>query len=725
MTNKIKPAFNLLIFLMFLQCANGQVQKNMTDYLTQKFLRYSRSVPREEIFIHSDREEYIAGEDLWFNIYLTDRQTFKPSLNSRIVYFELLNFENRPVIQERIFINKGFGPGQITLPDTLSSGQYTIRAYTSWMKNFLPYNCFTKDIKVYNAFNNKTFKGKVNLTNASTGVNSNETTTGFLYTGFNINANNLISENLELSITADANFRTQNSNHFYLFIQTHGKIDYINSESIASENSKILIPKKVLTEGINQITAFDLRGQPIYERFIYTPGKEKTIAITAPDSCNVRSKISLGIDIGKELSDTLFATNLSVSVAPVLNAKEIMDLNDYLIFGSEFGTFSWNTLNGRKISQLPAEIMDSLLVNVKSNWINWRTILADDLPVFKYQFETKYQYIFGKMYNRDQKASSSGEFILLSTPGKQATFQYARTDDKGNFSLRVHIDDGLKDLVIQPDDISKNSKIIIESSFSDQYQKSKVMIDTADKQIPPYVSILSVNYQVRKIYEWSSVGDPVNRSIPQIQPKRFYGKPDVELKMADYIKLPVMQEVFFELMPGVALKAKKSSYEITILDPVDKKFLDKPPVLMVDGVVINDASIIANLDPELVEEIDSYKQKYFVGDYLFYGLVNVITKAGNYSSVILPNYAMRIPYRVIDPLNYFKSPDYSLSEMKRSRIPDFRNTLYWNPSVKTDKEGKAGIEFWSSDNTTDYMINIQGITSNGKMISLRKILKVK
>jgi len=230
---------------------------------------------------------------------------------------------------------------------------------------------------------------------------------------------------------------------------------------------------------------------------------------------------------------------------------------------------------------------------------------------------------------------------------------------------------------------------------------------------------------VRKIYECSSVGAAVTRSIPQIHPKRFYGEPDVELRMADYIKLPVMQEVFFELMPGVSLKAKKATYELTILDPVEKKFLDKQPVLMVDGVVINDASIIANLDPEIVEEIDAYKQKYFVGDYFFYGLINVITKAGNYSSVILPNYAMRIPYKVIDPLNSFKSPDYSSVEMKSNRIPDFRNTLYWNPSVKTDKEGKAGIEFWSSDNTTDYMINIQGVTSNGKMISLRKILSVK
>jgi hypothetical protein len=60
-----------------------------------------------------------------------------------------------------------------------------------------------------------------------------------------------------------------------------------------------------------------------------------------------------------------------------------------------------------------------------------------------------------------------------------------------------------------------------------------------------------------------------------------------------------------------------------------------------------------------------------------------------------------------------------------SRIPDYRNTLYWNPSVKPDKDGKAIIEFWSSDNKSDYIINIQGITEEGRTFSLQKIIKVK
>ena len=81
---------------------------------------------------------------LWFSVYLIDRQSAKSSGDSKIVYFEILNPDNRPVVQKRVSLEQGYGPGQVVLPDTLSSGVYTIRAYTNWMKNFLPENCFKK-----------------------------------------------------------------------------------------------------------------------------------------------------------------------------------------------------------------------------------------------------------------------------------------------------------------------------------------------------------------------------------------------------------------------------------------------------------------------------------------------------------------------------------------------------------------------------------------------------
>jgi hypothetical protein len=185
-----------------------------------------------------------------------------------------------------------------------------------------------------------------------------------------------------------------------------------------------------------------------------------------------------------------------------------------------------------------------------------------------------------------------------------------------------------------------------------------------------------------------------------------------------------MEEVFFELIPGVFLKKKKSVYDISVADPVDNRSYASPPGLFVDGVIIKDPSVIGNLDPENVEMIDIIRDRYFVGDYLFFGIVNVISKAGDYSSVSLPGYAVRLPYRVLDPVWSFESPDYSSSEKKNNRIPDFRNTLYWNPSVKPDKNGKGRIEFWTSDISSDYEINIQGITRDGKLISIRKSMKV-
>jgi hypothetical protein len=194
--------------------------------------------------------------------------------------------------------------------------------------------------------------------------------------------------------------------------------------------------------------------------------------------------------------------------------------------------------------------------------------------------------------------------------------------------------------------------------------------------------------------------------------------------MYEYIKLPVMEEVFFELLPGIILKKRDSQYKISFIDSPEFKTFMKPPVLLVDGVIIKDATVIGNMNPELVERIDVVKDRYMAGDYLFYGIVNVITKTGDFSHVPLPDFAARLKYRATDPVATFSSHDYSEIGNLRSTLPDFRNTLYWNGSVKPGKDGKATIEILTSDYATTYEINIQGIISGGQLVSDKKLVKV-
>ena len=101
----------LILLGIFTFSSFGQAQQDFLNAVTDKFEKYCNSVPWEEIYVHTDRQEYIAGEDVWFSVYLIDRQTAKPSGSSKIAYFEILNAENRPVVQKRISLNQGSGPG--------------------------------------------------------------------------------------------------------------------------------------------------------------------------------------------------------------------------------------------------------------------------------------------------------------------------------------------------------------------------------------------------------------------------------------------------------------------------------------------------------------------------------------------------------------------------------------------------------------------------------------
>ncbi len=57
----------------------------------------------------------------------------------------------------------------------------------------------------------------------------------------------------------------------------------------------------------------------------------------------------------------------------------------------------------------------------------------------------------------------------------------------------------------------------------------------------------------------------------------------------------------------------------------------------------------------------------------------------------------------------FYSPDYSVLPPE----PDYRRTLYWNPSVTTDEHGHAKIKFYNNSSCTKFGISAETVTSLG------------
>jgi hypothetical protein len=143
----IKSCFFLVVALLFTVAANAQIS---TEKLSGHFSRYSEKSLQEKLYMHVDRGFYLAGDIIWFKLYVTDASLHQPLAISKVGYVEVLNETNQPVLQAKISLQQGSGNGSLQLPVTINSGNYTIRGYTNWMKNAGPAYFFEKAITIVN-----------------------------------------------------------------------------------------------------------------------------------------------------------------------------------------------------------------------------------------------------------------------------------------------------------------------------------------------------------------------------------------------------------------------------------------------------------------------------------------------------------------------------------------------------------------------------------------------
>lgn len=135
-----------------IQCTVVSAQQAALDTLKREFNAYRSSYATEKVYVHLDQQLYLTGETLWFKVYLVDGSFHKPAGISKVVYVEILDRDKRPVLQSKIGVKNGYGSGSLFLPALIDGGNYTLRAYTSWMKNFSAEYYFHTSFSIINPF---------------------------------------------------------------------------------------------------------------------------------------------------------------------------------------------------------------------------------------------------------------------------------------------------------------------------------------------------------------------------------------------------------------------------------------------------------------------------------------------------------------------------------------------------------------------------------------------
>ncbi len=559
----------------------------------------------EKLVMTTDRDIYFTGEQVLMKVYKINRNSGSPSGLSRIIYTEMLDRSNNPIVQVKIFADGTTGNGGFTIPDTISSGNYIIRSYTRWMLNFSESLFSYKIISVINPFKNFTEPGR----KSDKGTTVNDITSPLQNHEF-INKNN-----------SDIN------------------IEKVIGLSVKSDKPEYLCRSRVSIDISSLDPALDL--------------KEADLSMSV-----VKSILA---DSGRiSLKDALSNENMKPS-------------------------FTRDTL------QLP---------------------------------ELESEIISGTIRDRLTNEPLANTNISLSIVGKYSRCHFGKTNLNGEFMFAVDGLYGMNDMVIQPMNLNKNGYYVeLYQPFTSNFIDFPVPEFYLDSAMAGLINNAIVSMQVNKSYA-SFLQRQDRRRTPE-KKIEFYDTPDRRVYLSDYIELTNIREVVREILPEVTVAGRDENVRFKVIyrNPYGK--FENPALVLVDGVPVRNIGKLLEVPSKYMEKIDIINVRYFYADFVFDGIISFVTKKGNLSDLGYDDSVFRQVIEGCREAQEFYSPSYGTDSLRKGHIPDFRNTLFWDPVINTGNSGKANIEFYTSDEPGEYLIRVEGLTTQGKPVSGISSFRVK
>jgi hypothetical protein len=764
----------VLAFLLISLYSVNAVSQNTSGILESKLQHYRKTFPSEKLYVHTDKNFYTAGEIVWFKIYNCTDSSNIPAISSKVVYVELLDDHNRSVLQAKISMDRNSGSGSLELPLTLNSGNYSFRAYTNWMKNFSAEYFFEKKIAIVNPFKNLPpvetlpsnsivlFPEGGNLVNgilSQIGFKINSHGRPVSGKGFIIDENNdtaarfepfrfglgsfyftpdiqhhykavylfddnsfiskplpqiftegyvmhLDEENQKIRITVRTNVRT--SSEIFLIAQNHQNIKAAKQSSLTDGIAIFSVNKADLGPGVSQLTVFNQSKQPVCERlFFIQPSQDAGIKATvAKETYTNREQVRLSISSAS-------AADLSVSVFQLdsLQTVDGHNINSYFWIESELNGEIENPqyyLSGE--SEEIKKATDHLMLTHGWRRFNWDKILNQPIAV-KFQPENLGQTIVCKITDPATGIPVKNVKIYLSIPETTYKLFPGLSNDSGMISIRTNEYYGKGELILQTVERSDNYKIEVIKPFAEQFTTPSSEPFKITETKKPLLENYSIGMQSQYIY----TNDSIQKfSVPELKDSLpFFGKGQNVYLLDDYTRFTTMEEVLREYVREINVGLRGGNLKFKLLNEVQHEYFSDNILVLIDGVPLSDPDKMFSVDPMKIRRIDIFPRSYILGTSLFYGLANFSTYKENHENIDIDPKAVVIDYEGLQIKREFYSPDYSNTELWKSRIPDLRNTLYWSPDIT----GNQQVQFYTSDNKGKYIVVVQGMNSKGEPVN--------
>ena len=662
---------------MLLPC---MAQSSLVDSIQDRFKDQLMLFPQEKLYLHTDKSAYIAGDTIWFRAHVVDAATHIPATVSRCVYVELINQSDSVIHRVRVCLSDSIYCGYMPIPISVPQSSYHLCAYTRFMENLNQDCLFDVELPVINPVITgniyETLKIKDEQQDATASL-------------FDLNHQNDI---LSVALSPVVLAKLSRGEKLYLAMHCRGIVFY--AEALEKERERYLFDISTFPAGVVQTLLLDDRLHLLDQHLLCTnerKGPDIKFTTDKP-TYSRREQVNVVMKLLDETGKPLKG-NFSVSVTDDANVclDSLRMIAPYLLWESDLSADrqQWprynlkNLLNGNY--QHPGGRFD-VSPEIKG--------IAYDFYSRKAKTEAEVS-IFGieSLFSAKQHTDSLGRFCFTGFDFPEgSTFLIRATGKRGNKSIQP---------IVEPEVFYPFKHSVVNHNANST--KSYAYRNENQERFDSLAQAMN-SYQLDEVIVKADSVKKIGKSVYH----SFMGR----VKTAEELMTPHPRSLtdMLERFPGVYI-----SGDSVMLSGIKNElfFLDDIPTTFED---------VRNINIDEIDEIEVIKDASAAvfGMKGANGAILIMTKRGEITRPELVRNVVRVSPLGYQRLKRFYPVCYDTEEKQSSVSEDNRSTLYWNPCVPITDNGEASFDFYTSDSDTPYTILVQGVSEDGRIISLKR-----
>ena len=535
----------------------------------------------------------------------------------------------------------------------------------------------------------------------------------------------------------------------------------------ASPLIEIELDRQAMPEGVNQMTVFDSRGAIMAERLFFIcpkPDKSDSIQVTA---ITKRLKPCGKVELELQTKPNANLSFSAMDAKTMTNGKQ-GNMKTWMLLSSEVRGYIHNVDYYFEADDKEHRRNADLLM-LTQGWrrYDWR-LMSEKYTFRKAQPIEDQFYLYGKLntYRKRNPVSNVHLYAILYNEKGQSLIGNTRTDSVGRYAFKLpFITDEWKMCIYTARDGKKKGL--------EKKEKLKTYYVGIDRQFSPEARYLTPeereilhplkpNAFVKKPFEELEEEDefiPITEKDHVLQnvtvkaKKRYFVNDDWRWKNEAYGRQ--YATLYYDIDKELEKILDRGEPEPTIFEFLAKnnRQFDNPECIGLPagpggahghsmpplgewwsgGMTYNNHAIRWIVDNGESQCVGLYTNtNYAAGDYFFPMFMSDIKSlyivpadprdVENVSRIYLythrkfsteSNKGLRRTYfQGFNQASTFKTEDYSVIPP----MADFRRTIWWQPDVTTDAQGKAKVEFFNNSTCEEMYISVEGMTPDGKIL---------